>query len=120
MEETINKLKEFYKILHDKIVNGELKLKFRPADSIGYVASVDVQLGNYKFSFSISEKDFICTFGFQSSGDSNPDYLFSKLFSAEEIDSLRRRAKESCYRLKEQEIKLLKKRLKELENGENV
>lgn len=112
MEEIINKMKELYQLLHNKIMSGEVELKFKPADQ-GYAASVDVPIGNYQFGFAIGEKDFICTYGFRSV--CSPNQIFSDMFTKEEIAELRERSKRPIYKLKEQEIKLLKKKLKELE-----
>lgn len=111
MEEIINKMRELYQLIHNKVMSGELRLKFKPADS-GYVASVEVPIGNYQFGFAIGEKDFICTYGFGSI--CSPNQIFSDMFTKEEIAELRERSKNPIYKLKEQEIKLLEKKLKEL------
>lgn len=111
MEEIVNKMKELYQLIHNKIMNEELRLKFKPADS-GYVASVEVPIGNYQFGFAIGEKDFICTYGFGSI--CSPNQIFSDMFTKEEIAELRERSKSPIYKLKKQEIKLLEKKLKEL------
>ena len=58
------------------------------------------------------EKDFICTYGFGSV--CSPNQIFSDMFTKEEIAELRERSKNPIYKLKEQEIKLLEKKLKEL------
>jgi hypothetical protein len=104
-------MEELYQLIHNKVMSGELKLKFKPADS-GYVASVEVPIDKYRFGFAIGEKDFICTYGFGSI--CSPNQIFSGLFTKEEIEELRERSKNPIYKLKEQEIKLLEKKLKEL------
>lgn len=111
MNEVLEKMRELYQLIHDKTISGELKLKFKPADQ-GYVASVEVPIGNYQFGFAIGEKDFICTYGFGSI--CSPNQIFSDMFTKEEIAELRERSKSPIYKLKKQEIKLLEKKLKEL------
>lgn len=111
MEEIINKMRELYQLIHNKVMSGELRLKFKPADS-GYVASVEVPIDKYRFGFAIGETDFICTYGFGSI--CSPNQIFSSLFSKEEIRELRKRAEEPCNKLKEQEIKLLEEKLNKL------
>ena len=117
MEELIQKLKEFYKLLHDKIMDGSISTEMQLSPNMGYFAEATVPIKDYKFKFSLSTT-FICTYGFDPLV--NPNVLFSDLFTMEEIRELRKRFNGNPMTPQQRKLKIieLENKLNELKQDE--
>ena len=118
MEELIQKLKEFYKLLHDKIMDGSISTEMQLSPNMGYFAEATVPIKDYKFKFTLSA-DFICTHGFDPLG--SPNILFSNLFTREEIRELRKRFNSNPMTPQQRKLKIieLESKLKQLKQDED-
>lgn len=118
MEELVQKLKEFYKLLHDKIMDGSIGIQMQLSPSMGYFAEVTVPIKDHKFKFSISST-FVCTHGFDSLA--SPNDLFSELFTIEDIRELRKRFNGDPMTPQQRKLKIieLESKLKQLKQDED-